>query len=55
MRELHISYSGASLDYKGASGLAASLAASTLGVSDPVMVALARQKGVENVALDHRQ
>lgn len=39
MRELHISYSGASLDYKGASGLAASLAASTLGVNEPVMVA----------------
>ena len=39
MREVHINYSGTSLDYKTASRLAASFAASTLDVGEPVMVA----------------
>lgn len=39
MKAVHINYSGTNLDYKVASGLATSFAASTLGVGDPVMVA----------------
>lgn len=39
MREVHVSYSGTKLDYTKASGLAASMAASALGVEEPVMVA----------------
>jgi len=39
MKEVHINYSGTNLSYKVASGLAASLAASELGVGEPVMVA----------------
>ena len=39
MKEVHINYTGTSLDYKVASRLAASLAADTLHVEEPVMVA----------------
>ncbi len=39
MREVHINYSGANLNYKVASGLASSYAASELGIGEPVMVA----------------
>ena len=39
INEVHINYSGTNLDYKVASRLAASLAADTLHVDEPVMVA----------------
>jgi hypothetical protein len=39
MKEVHINYSGMNLDYKVASGLAASLATKELDLSEPVMVA----------------
>lgn len=39
MKEVHINYSGTNLSYKVASGLAASFAASELGIGEPVMVA----------------
>ena len=39
MKEVHISYSGVDLDYKIASGLAASFAARELDSGEPVMVA----------------
>lgn len=39
MKEVHINYSGMNLNYKVASRLAASLAADTMHVDEPVMVA----------------